>query len=90
MSTTRQVIEGTWEEIAQYAESLAGQRLRVEVLEPEAAAPPVNGPRPAPHNLAERLGDYVGAVKGTGEALSERTGERFGDYLLQKQREGRL
>jgi hypothetical protein len=33
MSSTRQILEGTWEEIAQHAERFAGKRLRVEVLE---------------------------------------------------------
>lgn len=89
MNTNRQVIEGTWEEIAQHADSLAGHHVRVEVLEPETAVPPADG-LPAPRNLADLLGDYVGAVKGTGEALSEGTGGRFGEYLEEKKREGRL
>lgn len=62
-------------------------------MEPDAATPPQNGEQlapPAPRNLAELLGDYVGAVQGTGEALSERTGERFVEYLAQKQHERRL
>jgi hypothetical protein len=87
------VFEGTWEEIARQADSLAGHRLRVEILEPETGNAPPNGESPAPaapRNLAELLGDYVGSVKGTGEALSERTGERFGEYLAEKHREGRL
>lgn len=90
MSAARQVIEGTWEEIASQAGTLAGRKLRVEVLEPQAEIAPPIGQTAAPRNLAELLGDCVGAVKGTGELLSERTGERFGDYLVQKQREGRL
>lgn len=90
MSTTRRVFEGTWEEIARQAGTLAGRKLRVEVLEPEAETAPPNGQPAAPRTLAELLGDYVGAVRGTGEALSERTGERFGEYVAQKHREGRL
>ena len=36
MSSTRQVLEGTWEEIARYGETLAaGQRVRLIVLTPE-------------------------------------------------------
>jgi hypothetical protein len=33
MSSSRQILEGTWEEIAQQADRLAGKRVRVEVLE---------------------------------------------------------
>ena len=87
MSASRQIIEGTWEEISQHADTLAGHRLRVEILEREPAAVPANG---APQNLAELLGDYIGAARGAGEALSERTGERFAEHLAQKRREGHL
>ena len=64
--------------------------MRVEVLEPDQVIIPANGQAAKPRNLADLLGDYIGAVKGTGEALSERTGEQFGEYLAQKQHEGRL
>lgn len=88
MSTVRRIIEGTWEEIAAHADALAGHRLRVEVIDSEPAAAPTNGH--APRNLAELLGDYIGAAQGTGDALSERTGERFTEHLAQKKRESRL
>ena len=45
MSLTRQIVEGTWEEIARQADRFAGKLLRVEVLENgqetvESLAPP--------------------------------------------------
>lgn len=90
MSATGQFIEGTWEEIARHAESLSGRRLRLEILDQEPPSSPDSCPTPGPRNLAELLGDYTGSVQGTGEALSEQTGERFTDYLARKQREGHL
>jgi hypothetical protein len=35
MITTRQVFEGTWEELVRQSERLTGKRLRVEILENE-------------------------------------------------------
>jgi hypothetical protein len=93
-TTTGQIFEATWEELTQQADRLAGKRLRVEVLDNGHPAPnfgehPLESAQ-GPRNLAEFLGDYVGAVQGTGEALSELTGERFTEYLEHKRREGRL
>ena len=34
-------------------------------------------------NLREFLGDFVGAVEGTGESFSKNTGERFTDLLIE-------
>jgi hypothetical protein len=50
MSSTRQVLEGTWEEIARYAQTLpAGQRFRLIMLPPEengGTSPSIGGERP--------------------------------------------
>jgi predicted transcriptional regulator len=49
----------------------------------------------APRNLAERLKGYVGVLHSSehvpgGAQMSERTGEKFTEILLQRRREGRL
>ena len=41
-------------------------------------------------NLADYLGDFIGAVEGSGTNNSEDTGAKFGAYLAAKQIEGRL
>lgn len=46
--------------------------------------------KPAPANLLEFLGDHVGSVRGTGENVSGRVSELFGEYLEEKRRTGRL
>jgi len=66
-------------------ELLAVDTLR-KAFEPIEAA---NG-EPAAKNLCEFLGSYVGAVEGTGEALSEDPGRHFTDYLVEKHKQGRL
>lgn len=88
---TAQVFEGTWEEIAQHREEFSGKRLRVLVLpagDPDSDTSAVIEERAA-KTLTERLGSFIGAGEGTGEAFSEHTGERFTEYLVQKHREGR-
>lgn len=44
----------------------------------------------APKNLKEYLGDMIGRLEGNGEALSENCGERFTEYLLEKQKAGKI
>ena len=40
--------------------------------------------------LYDYLAGYIGAVEGTGEALSENCGEKFTDWLVEKRKAGRL
>ena len=50
-------------------------------------------PEPAPkegETLYDYLKDYIGAVSGSGEAFSQNCGERFTDYLMEKQKAGKL
>ena len=47
-------------------------------------------PKSPPKNLLEFMGDFVGRLEGNGEALSENTGERFTEYLIQKKQAGKL
>lgn len=88
------VLEGTGEEVGRQIGDLAGKRVKVFVYtedagEPEQAAAGEDGTEPK--NLLEFLGDYVGAAdSGGAERLSENTGERFTDYLVEKRRQGRL
>ena len=62
-------------------ESLALETLRRQF----PTTPPALAPN-APKNLYEFLGDFVGAIEGSGEAFSENCGERFADYLVEKHR----
>lgn len=43
-----------------------------------------------PKNLAELLGDYIGAIKGEAPVSSDRVNVQFTDYLVKKRSEGRL
>ncbi len=57
------------------------------------AAPPPAGDeiRNGPKTLADMFKGHIGGIASGGdETLSERCGERFTEYLLQKRREGRL
>jgi hypothetical protein len=70
-----QTIEGTWEEILQYAPQLSGQQLRLTILTPTTAPT-------AP--LDQLLGDRVGEVSFEPTDLSERTHAAYADILTQK------
>lgn len=54
------------------------------VLSPESEQPPEG------ESLFDFLADYVGAVSGTTEPLSENCGQRFAEGLVEKQRRGHL
>lgn len=87
-----EVFEGTWEEVAQHAPELRGKRVRLLVIPSEGSdqdAPQAETVL-SPRTLADRLGSFIGAGAGTGEAYSERTGERFTEYLVEKRSEGCL
>ncbi len=81
-----QTIEGTWEELALRADEFRGKTLRLTVVSEEV--PPALPA--APQNLAEFLGDFIGAVEGSGADNSEDTGRKFAAHLAEKHREGRL
>lgn len=57
--------------------------------EPETKVEP--GPMKEAKTLADLFEGHIGGVRSGGkERLSENTGEKFTEYLLQKRREGRL
>ncbi|HEY3266110.1 MAG TPA: hypothetical protein VGM37_04230 [Armatimonadota bacterium] len=85
------VLTGVWEEIAARASEFAGKRVTLTVFDGKAADAGQVPSEGDPGNLAEYLGDYVGAgASGGRERLSVETGARFTDYLEGKRREGRL
>jgi hypothetical protein len=68
-------LEGTWEEILQHTDQLAGQHVRVIVLPT---------PDPAPESLAKLLQHRVGRVCFAPADLSENTETAFADLLIEK------
>jgi hypothetical protein len=70
-----QTIEGTWEEILQYAPQLSGQQIRLTILTP-AATPSTP--------LDQLLTNRVGEVSFEPTDLSERTHAAYTDLLTQK------
>jgi hypothetical protein len=87
------VLEGTWEEVTRHSGDLAGQRVKVLVYTEgtDETEETIKENGNEPQNLLEFLGDYVGAAhSGGAERLSEDTGERFTDHLVEKRRQGHL
>lgn len=85
------VLEGTWEEIAEEGKRFAGQRVRLTVL-PEVEATKASLRIFPVGTLGEAMKDYIGVIHceppdGIPPSQDETS---FGDYLEQKQREGRL
>jgi hypothetical protein len=78
-----QTYEGKWEEIARdHGSELAGQRVRLTVLEKTAEKPV-----PAETNLAEAMKDFIGcASSGKPSNLAERVDEAFGEIMDEEQR----
>ena len=67
-----------------------GKTLETVALERLRQSPPSQTSMTAPpKNLKEFLGDMIGCLDGNGETLSEDCGERFTDYLIQKQKAGK-
>ncbi len=64
-------------------ETVALERLRQSPLSQPLPATP-------PKNLKEFLGEMIGRLDGSNESLSENCGERFTDYLVEKQKAGKL
>jgi hypothetical protein len=90
MLTDGQVLEGTWEEIAERAEELAGRRIRVTVLSNGRGA--AEAPAPG-ESLADALEGLVGVIRsrrGRGVSHASEDETTFGDYLEEKRRKGRL
>jgi hypothetical protein len=56
----------------------------------EEAADATGEEKRAPANLLEFLGDHVGSLQGSGEDVSGRVSELFGEYLEEKRRTGHL
>jgi hypothetical protein len=70
-----QTIEGTWEEILQYAPQLSGQSVRLTILTPT----------PTPSTTLDQLLKHrVGEVSFEPTDLSERTHAAYTDRLIQK------
>lgn len=65
-------------------EVLAIEYLREQLARPRPGAGAGNG-----DNLFDFLSGYIGTVDGTTEALSEGSGQRFVEGLVEKQRRGR-
>ena len=89
---------GPFPEIRDEAGTLLGRFLPAAPLAPAAAdppaaeAPPADGTAPPkPRTMADRFAGHIGLVgSGKPSDASTRVGELFGDYVVQKHREGRL
>jgi hypothetical protein len=81
-----QSIEGIWEELALRADEFHGKTLRLTIVSEENPL----SLHDEPQNLAEYLGDFIGAVAGSGANNSEDTGSKFTAHLHEKYREQRL
>lgn len=71
-------IEGTWEDILQYASELTGQQVRLTVLSPKASQ------LQQPVTLDQTLQGRIGRVRFEPSDLSARTKEAFADMLTDK------
>ncbi len=88
---TQQVFEGTWEEVREEIRALEhelmGHQVRIVLEHEKAGAEPLENP----HTLADLFVGRTGGIhSGGAERLSERTGAKFTDYVVQKRQEGRL
>lgn len=70
-----QTIEGTWEEILQYAPQLSGQNVRLTILTPSS---------PPSTSLDQLLKNRVGELSFEPTDLSERTHEAYTSLLMQR------
>lgn len=90
IEVSENILEGTWEEIAQEGERLAGKRVRLMILPAnENGAPkyPSSG-----KTAAEAFEGLIGVIHSGRQGLPPLSEDEtsFGDYLEQKRREGRL
>ena len=81
-----QVIQGTWEEIASHATELSGRDDLVLIVPAHHA---VGAHVESPMNLAEQMKDYIGSIDLGDANLSENTGEKFTQLLVQAHRRDR-
>jgi hypothetical protein len=65
------------------------QQLAIDALR-TAFPPSFDGNGENGETLYDYLAPFIGVVDGSTEPLSENTGERFTEYVLEKQRQGRL
>jgi alkylation response protein AidB-like acyl-CoA dehydrogenase len=65
-----QVLEGTWEEIAQHADELAGKRVRLTVVEEAPAA--VSQPNEAALQVMEQVAQLQSGMRYTSGADTQR------------------
>ena len=81
-----QVLEGTWEDIKLHDEELSGKEVRVTVLSPSILSN-ASGTGPKSMNLAEMLKGRTGLVSFEPSDLSENTGKKFTELLVEKHEE---
>ncbi len=79
-----QVFQGTWEEIASHAAELSGRDDLVLIV---PAHPASGAPLQSPMDLAEQMKDYIGSIDLGDANLSENTGEKFAQLLVQSHRQ---
>ncbi|MCW3098529.1 MAG: hypothetical protein JWL77_4147 [Chthonomonadaceae bacterium] len=81
------------EEAAQ--QGTTAELLTLDVLQGRFLKPPVTKELPAGTTLADALADYIGAVNTRnkypdGSTLSEDTGRKFGQAMVEKRKRGKL
>ncbi len=74
-------IEGTWEQVLQFADALAGKRVRVLVL--DSLTVPSHAPNEAT-NMVEYLGDLIGCLELPGPPYAEDVSEVFSEIVMEK------
>ncbi len=76
-----EVLEGTWEEIAQHAAEFSGKRVRLTVIEPQAQ-PPTVAERPR----SEALPSFIGAIdsREPWEPRKRSKPDAFGEGVIEK------
>jgi hypothetical protein len=78
-----QVLEGKWEDIKLHDEELIGKEVRVTILPPKTNTTQ-NGADKKGMSLAEMLKGRTGLVSFEPSDLSEDTGRKFADLLVEK------
>ncbi len=88
---TQQVFEGTWEEVREEIRALehelTGHQVRIVLERAHDAVEATENPR----TLADLFTGRTGGIhSGGAERISEQTGAKFTDYVVQKRHEGHL
>lgn len=81
-----QAIQGTWEEIASHAADLSGRDDLVLIVPANSAG---RMPAEPAMDLAEQMKDCIGSIDLGDAYLSENTGEKFTQLLVQAHRQDR-